>query len=76
MVALSRMGENLAMEESAILFWFSFSNPQLIAESDRKNIPPEVFQQFASLPKRKFLDDFAEVWNSGLFGGSFTFITS
>ena len=63
------------MEENAMLFLLSFSNPQLIAEDVRKQIQPEVFEQFKSIPKRKFLDDFSKVWNRGLFGGHFSFIT-
>ena len=75
LVALNRMGEKLMMGENAMLSWISFSNPQIIAEDVRKNIPANVFEQFASLTKRQFLQEFSNAWNLGLFRGDFTFIT-
>ena len=59
LVALSRMGEKMTMHENAMLFWISFSNPQLIVEDVRKNIPANVFEQFVSLTKRQFLQEFS-----------------
>ena len=52
LVALSRMGEKMTLEENAMLLLMSFSNPQLMVEDVRKGVPENVFEQFASLNKK------------------------
>jgi hypothetical protein len=75
MVALSRMGEPLTMEENAMLLWLSFSNPQLLGDDARQRIEPETFEQFSSIPKGEYLNEFSQVWGDGIFRGKFEFIT-
>ena len=71
--AISKMGENLSVIETAALFWLSFSNPQLIEEGVRKKVDPEVFKQMKTISKRLFLEAFHKVWEVGQIRGNFTF---
>ena len=67
------MGEPLRIEENAFLFYLAYSNPNLIEENVRKNIPPQAFEQFSRIPKREFLKKFCEFTKRGVFGGTFVF---
>jgi hypothetical protein len=77
MIALSRMGKKLSMEENAMLLWLSFSNPEIImGEEARLKISPQTFREFNSIPKGEYLTHFSHVWDAGIFKGRFDFITS
>jgi hypothetical protein len=72
-IALEKMGKTVGMEETAMLFYFMLSNPDLIREDARKNIPSEVFDEFNSVTKRDFLNQFSIAWGRGHVKGTFTF---
>jgi hypothetical protein len=71
--ALIKMGETVGMEETAMLYYFMFSHPDLIREDARKNIPAEVFEEFNSVRKRDFLNLFSIAWRRDHVKGAFTF---
>jgi hypothetical protein len=75
--ALQRMGETLGVEEAAMHCYFMLSDPgEILREDIKKNFSPDVFEQFNSLSKRDFLNQFSSSWKARDVKGMFIFDSS
>ena len=74
---LQRMGETLGVEEAAMHCYFMLSDPgEILREDIKKNFSPDVFEQFNSLSKRDFLNQFSSSWKARDVKGMFIFDSS
>jgi hypothetical protein len=58
-MALSKMGEPLELEERAFLGWHSMMRPHLVKEELRNNLPPVAIEQFRGMSGRQFFEEFS-----------------
>jgi hypothetical protein len=63
--ALKAMGEEPTIEDIAITYWFIIHNPDSATSTDKHKLPDQLFELFATLEKREFLDAFDGLHRDG-----------